>query len=133
MGDLRAEHVFPRPQSRFGSVLDFSISMAVGKWLHGMPGQRHLRSDQREQVTGIFLIKFLLYFLLSFSPHIPEVTTLLSMSFPSSHHTVIHVQESLFFFAQFLHPLTSPQPLAVILSSTYESVPIFRLIVQFVH
>ena len=34
---------------------------------------------------------------------------------PSSHHTVIHVHESFFFFVQSLHPLTS-LPLAVICS-----------------
>ena len=50
---------------------------------------------------------------------------------PSNHHTVVHVHESFFLFAQSLHPLTS-HPLAVILLSIYESVPIF-LVVEFIH
>ena len=44
---------------------------------------------------------------------------------PSNHHTVVHVQESFFVFAQSLYPLTQSHTLAVILLSIYESVPIF--------
>ena len=42
-----------------------------------------------------------------------------------SHHTVVHVHESLFlFFALSLHPLSSPRLIAVSLLSIYESVSI---------
>ena len=43
---------------------------------------------------------------------------------PSNHHTVVHVHESFFLFAQSLHPVPFPL-LAVILLSIYDSVSIF--------
>ena len=42
---------------------------------------------------------------------------------PSNHHTVVHIHESFFLFAQPLHPLTSQ--CSCHLLSIYESVPIF--------
>ena len=50
---------------------------------------------------------------------------LVPLYFPplSNHHTVVHVHESFFLFAQSLYPLTST-PLAVILLSIHESVSI---------
>ena len=43
---------------------------------------------------------------------------------PSNYHSVVHVHESFFLFAQSFHPLMTP-PLAVCLFSLCESVPIF--------
>ena len=47
------------------------------------------------------------------------------------HHTVVHVHESFFYFAWFLHPVTTP-PRAISLLSICES-SLFCLLVQFVH
>ena len=48
---------------------------------------------------------------------------LVPLYFPSpSNHHIVDCDESFFLFAQSLHPLTSPPPLAVILLSIYESV-----------
>ena len=60
---------------------------------------------------------FIVIFPLPFSPLIP-----LSHH---NYHTVVHVPESFFLFAQSFHLFTSPRPLAVILLSIYGSVPIF--------
>ena len=75
--------------------------------------------------THSFFFKFNLYctFPLPFSLLIPPS--------PSSHHTVVHVHNSFFLFAQSLHPLTPP-PLAVICSPSM-SQSLFCLFIQFVH
>ena len=64
-------------------------------------------------------IIFIIFFPLPFCP-------LISLP-PSNHHTIVHVHESFFFFAQSFHTLTSPQ-LAVICSPSV-SLSLFCLLV----
>ena len=81
----------------------------TGKWY--TPGHRQHSSCVYHCFTGALnimdealkIFKFLLYF---FHYHLVP----LFPTPPSSHHTVVHVHESFFLFAQSLHPLTSPHP-----------------------
>ena len=63
----------------------------------------------------IFILIFIVFF---FHYHL---TPLYSPP-PSNHHTVVHDYESFFLFAQSLHPIPHPVPLAVTLLFIYESV-----------
>ena len=70
-----------------------------------------------------FNLIFIVFFHLVFSPLMPLP--------PSNHHTVAHVHESFFFFAQSLHPLTSlPQDIICCPSMSLSQLCLFSLFIR---
>ena len=82
----------------------------------------NFKNLQKHYLFFSFPQGYLLFFLfncifpITYSPLMPPL--------PSNHHTVVHVHESFFLFAQSLHPLTST-PLVVVLLSIYDPALIF--------
>ena len=79
------------------------------------------------RINSFLMVCFLLYFIsITIYPHY-TLFHLPHRPSPHNYHTVVHVHEFFFFFAQTLHPFNIP-PRAVNLLSICESVPILPVI-----